>query len=701
MNRPELSPRARASARASALFCALALVAPCVTHARLSAGAATRARPQDLDDVQIAGRVTDERGAAVAGAQVSATHDETAVVRLASTDEEGRFRFVELRPGVYAVRATAEGFAAEERANLPTLAGQNVRLDFVLRPAGPSVEETFVSEAEPPPVDTARTVAGGTVTRAETEALPLATRSPLDLVFTLPGVTEEPLSTRDAAEDRDATGRASAERAAQTPEEAGTHALAGGPAYSNNVTIDGLDNNDDRAARERFQPSLEAIEEVQVITSQFSAEYGRASGGRVNLRTRAGSTHLRGRLFHFFKDESLNSNTWNNNRRGLQRLPFQQHVAGFTLGGPLASASRLSRVRSDEGDAPRTFFFVAYEFDTTLDSALVDALVPVEQSALFTLPRPTTLDGRRFEPQATTPNQPAELAPFVERVATPARSHTLTARLDHTYSAAHNGTFVFQFGRLRDLRQFGGGLRLAESLQGRARSSDALSYTDNLVLSPSVVNQLRAQVSSLRPAFEARGSRGEDPAPVVLIEINDPLSNDSVPDRSGTLVAGSSTSGASDRRETRLQLQDTLTVLRGPHTLKVGADLHRVSSTFTDLSDASGTYNFTSAGDFLAAAPSRFRQRFNTSSTQKNFYAGLFLQDEWRASARLTVSFGLRYERETILADGDNLAPRLGVAYDPFGTGRTVLRAGTGVYYNRALLQTLVIGLILPLSRIW
>src|SRR6185503_15412884 len=142
-------------------------------------------------------------------------------------------------------------------------------------------------------VDTKRTVVGATLTSRETELLPVNTRSALDLIFTLPGVTEEPLSTRDLAEDRNTNP-------ANTPEEAGTFSLAGAPAYSNNLTIDGMDNNDDRAARERFQPPLESVEEVQVITNQFSAEYGRASGGRVNLRTRSGSSEFRGRALYFF-----------------------------------------------------------------------------------------------------------------------------------------------------------------------------------------------------------------------------------------------------------------------------------------------------------------------------------------------------------------------------------------------------------------
>jgi outer membrane receptor protein involved in Fe transport len=655
---------------------------------------------QDLDEITISGRVSDEHGASVVGARVSAVLDSTGAARDVLTDEEGRYRFVELAPGSYTVRASSGGFADERRANVEAVAGRNLRLDFTLRPAGVAAEQIVTASTDAAAIiDTTRTVTGGTLARREIEELPIPSRAPLDLVLLLPNVTEEPLSVRDAAEDRDANAR-SAARSSQTPEEAGTFALAGGAAYSNNVTTDGLDNNDDRAARERFQPSAEAVEEVQIITNQFSAEYGRASGGRVNLRTRSGSRNLRGRLFHFFRDESLDANTFFNNARGLPRLPLQQHTAGFTLGGPArlprrgarasgaqatdASASNARAGDASTGDAANTFFFVAYEFDTVIDSAVIDTLVPVNENPLFPLPRPTTLAGRRFEPTATAPNLPAELAPFTAQVSTPQRRHSLTFRLDHNFDASHNATVLLQRGRLKNLRQFGGGSRLADSLQGRTRDSDAVAYADNFVLSPRAVNQLRAQVSRLAPALKA----GDAARPVVLIDINDPLAADETLDRSGTLVAGSSSSGASDRRESRWQLQDTLTVVRAAHTVKLGADLMRVRSVFVDLSDAAGTFNFTSAGDFLSNAPSRFRQRFQTESLQRTTYAGLFAQDEWRALPRLTLTAGLRYERETIIEDRDNFGPRLALAYDPFGTGKTVMRLGGGIFFNRVLLRT-------------
>jgi hypothetical protein len=653
---------------------------------------------QDLDEVSIGGRVTDENGASIVGAKVSVRHVATGIERFATVDGEGRYRLVELAPGAYTARSSAAGFAAEERAGVEMLAGRSVRLDFTLRPAGVSAVQVVTSDAGGASIDTTRTVVGGTLTRAETETLPLNSRSPLDLIHTLGGVTEEPLSTRDLAEDRNRTP-------ARTPEEAGTFALSGGAAYSNNITIDGLDNNDDRAARERFQPSIEAVEEVQVITNQFSAEYGRASGGRVNLRTRSGANVFHGRAFYFFRDESLNANTWANNARGLKRLPLQEHDGGFTLGGPLAFPSKLfgarrGRVRArDEGQAAssesreisaahaRHFFFFSGEFRTILDSTVIDTLVPVVANPRFQLPAPSTLLGRRTEAApADAPYPPAELAPFVAGVNTPLRASNLTARTDHNFTDAHNATFLYQRGRSRNLRQFGGGARLADALQGRTRHSDALSYTDNFVVSPRLVNQLRVQVSRLTPAIKTEGNSAR---PVVLISIDAQSAPGETLNRSGTLVAGASNTGASDRRETRVQIQDTFTVLRGAHTFKLGGDVQRIRSVFIDLSDSSGTFDFASAAEFLANAPERFRQRFNNESAQQNLYAGLFAQLEWHARPNLTVTYGLRYENETILDDHNNFAPRAALAYDPFRSGKTVIRAGAGLFYNRPLLRTI------------
>ncbi|HKR21745.1 MAG TPA: hypothetical protein VJS17_04080, partial [Pyrinomonadaceae bacterium] len=241
-----------------------------------------------------------------------------------------------------------------------------------------------------------------------------------------------------------------------------------------------------------------------------------------------------------------------------------------------------------------------------------------------------------------------------------------------------NVSVVYQAGRLLNLRQFGGGNRLADALQGRRRNSDAISISDNYVFSSQIVNQLRMQYSRLAPSFSTRAPG----SPVVLVTLNDPLV-------SGTLVAGSSTSGGSDRREDRVQLQNVLSLLRGDHSLKFGADVHYVRSTFVDLADVTGTFNFASAGDFLAGRVSRFRQNFDSRSTQSNRYMSFFVQDEWQMCQQLLVSYGLRYERESILHDPNNFGPRFSVAYSPLESGRLAMRFGGGMFFNRPLLRTI------------
>jgi hypothetical protein len=633
---------------------------------------------QDLDNLTITGRVLDQNGAIIPGATIEAILVKTGATRTAVTDDEGRYRIIQLEPGVYSLRALSAGFATEEKKDLTFIAGKNVQLDLTLVPEGVNVDPVTITAGDTLAVDTTRTVVGGTVTSREVESLPVNTRSPLDLIFTLPGVSEEALSTRELAEDRNTS-------AANTPEEAGTFSLSGGPAYSNNITIDGLDNNDDRAARERFQPSLEAVEEVQIITNQFSAEYGRASGGRINVRTRGGSNQFRGRAFYFFRDDWLNANTFNNNRIGVSRLPLTDHNPGFTLSGPFT----LPKVFGPPGydGRGRTFFFTAYEYDTILDSALTNTFVPVLQSAAFPLPVPTLPVNKRLEaiPSNSLSSQ-VEIAPFIQGLSTPQRNHIFTTRVDHKFGELHNGSFLFQLGRLTNLRQFGGGDRLAAALQAVTRGTDAISYSDNYVLSPQAVNQARVQISRLTPAVAARANS----SPVVLIDYDYPaqFSGDTTA-QTGTLIAGSSTTNATDRREDRIQFQDIFAYVSSSHSLKLGADVQRIKSTFIDLSDASGTFNFDSAGDFLAGNPSRFRQNFQTSSTQQNTYLGFFVQDEVRLKSNLMVSFGLRWEQETILPDHNNFGPRFAAAYDPFKTGKTVIRLGAGIFYNRALLRTI------------
>ncbi|MCB1024914.1 MAG: carboxypeptidase regulatory-like domain-containing protein, partial [Acidobacteria bacterium] len=272
---------------------------------------------QDLDDVSIKGNILDINGDSISGAVITATLVRTGIGRTVVSDKNGRYQIIELPPGPYIIKVSAPGFAPIETEEFLTISAQNLKLKFTLSPAAVTAEQTIrVSEDDLPAVDTTRTVVGSTLTQTEIEDLPNTSNDVLDLVYSVTGTAEEPLSIRDLAGD-DRIGNGSELDQPGRIIGSGIISLSGGAAYSTNITIDGMDNNDDREAGERFQPPGSSVAEVQVITNQFSAEYGRASGGRVNIRTRAGAKKFRGQASLFFEDSDLNANTYNNNRRGL------------------------------------------------------------------------------------------------------------------------------------------------------------------------------------------------------------------------------------------------------------------------------------------------------------------------------------------------------------------------------------------------
>ena len=424
-----------------------------------------------------------------------------------------------------------------------------------------------------------------------------------------------------------------------------------------------MDNNDDRTASFRFQPSIESISEVQVITNQFSAEYGRASGGRVNIRTRNGGNKFRGRAFFFFRDDSLNANTWNNNRRGIERAPFTNYDPGFTFGGPIIKN--------------KLFFFSSYEYDKIQEDTIIDVYVPVTNTSSFNLPAPTNTSNPI---PVTQSGNTVFVAPYIQAVDTPRRKHIFTNRIDWNLNNNNNFTFGYQLGRSNDLRQYSGTNRLADALIGRVRNTDAFNLTYNLVGSSKTINQLRAQFSMLRP--NAAPSSGAD-APVILVTFT-------APEGSTTQIYSASTSGSSDRKEDRFQIQDTLTHIVGSHNLRFGGDFQHVKSTYIDRFDATGTYRFSNFYFFSINSVSSFQQNFNTESQVTNNYTGVFAQDDWRIRPNLTFSYGLRYERESVIDDNNNLGPRVAVAWNPFPKeSKTVVRFGAGIFYNRALLRTI------------
>ncbi len=637
---------------------------------------ATFSLAQDLDDVTVSGKITDPNGLAVVGATVTVTSVETSEVRTATSNDEGLYKIVKLKPGTYKIKVTSSGFGPKETTGITTVSGQTLTQDFKLAPADVRAETTVtVTDEDGPPVDTTRITVGGTITAREIEEIPNSTRNALDLVLTLGGTSEEQLSTNGLADDRAANPRTA-------PLEQGNFSISGGTAYSNNLTIDGLDNNDDRSSRDRFQPSLEAIAEVQVIANQFSAEYGRASGGRVNLRTRSGGNQLRGRVFGFFRDESLNANSWYNNSRNIRRPPLQNINPGFSISGPVVLPFYNGR--------RKTFFAATYEYDKLADDTLIDAYVPIGSNPRYSLPAPTgsTVACDNANPAACTATPPTAgaIGPYNKLYDTPNLSHVLTARVDTKLFKNNDLTIGFQYGHKNNQRTTGAATsRLENAFQARNINTDAYNVTDNHVFGANAVNQFRAQWSRYEPSFQT-----SDPnEPVILIGYRHPISNSVT-----TLIAGNSSTSTNQnfsdsRTETRWQFQDSLTYLSGRHSYKFGFDIQDVVSKVKALQDTTGTFNFGSVLAFTQNTVNRYRQNFGTAQDVKNRYYGFFFNDQMNFSSRnLTMSYGLRYERETAVSDNNNFGPRFGVSWDPFKSAKGVVRFGAGIFYNRVLLRT-------------
>jgi hypothetical protein len=276
---------------------------------------------------------------------------------------------------------------------------------------------------------------------------------------------------------------------------------------------------------------------------------------------------------------------------------------------------------------------------------------------------------------------------FSEELSTPESTNLVNARADLNLAQSHNAAVRFDMLRGENNRGFPGGSRLPETILIEGRNSDSISLSDYLIISNQFVNQARFQYSRLIP----RNKASVDSVSIVI----------SSPRVTAGSFSGSDASPAFAREERRSQIQDNISRIFGSHLLKAGGDIQLVRSAFEDLFATGGQFTFDTVDDFLSNNPSRFIQRFNTSSRLSNNVIGLFIQDEWKLRSNLTLSFGMRWDNESILDDRDNFSPRIAIAWDPFGgklfrsfkkfaePGKTVVRAGFGLFYNRALLRTI------------
>ena len=589
--------------------------------------AASVSLAQSISGACLHGTVTDPTGALVPGAKVSALNLETRQSWILTTNDQGYFRFGYLPAGNYSVVASKPNFTGTPRQT--TLAtGQILHVDLALQVEGGTAAVEV--ESDRPLVETTRTAVADYVTAREVRDLPLNGRNYLDLALLVPGVS------------RANTG--ASQRFAETSAVPGTGISISSQRNLNNAFIvDGLSANDDAAELAGTFYSQEVVREFQVVSSGASAEFGRASAGAINITTRSGGDNFHGDVYGFLRNQRLDAN----NALTGTRLPLTQGQYGVSLGGPI--------VRE------RTFLFGNFE-QTRQNTAGVIAIAPASVALINKRLDAVNYPGQRL----TTGEFPTSLD-----------TTNFFIRLDHRFSSDDQLNVRYAFYDVASENA-----RNAGALNALSRGAGLFDRDHNLAIN----NLWTASANQLHETrFQYTHSDLEAP----VNDLIGPAVN-----ISGVASFGTATFSPTGRGIDLFELTHNVTWTRGTHSLRFGADyLHnRVRIDFPGA--LQGVYTFRNLSDFLAGNYGSFQQAFGEATTnQDNPNFGIYAQDEWRLRPNLTLNAGVRYDAQflagPVQTDTNNIVPRLGLAWNPFSNGKTVVRASYGVFYDRIPLRAL------------
>jgi hypothetical protein len=664
----------------------------------------------------IIGNILDAQGAAVPGAQVTATNAETNLARSATSSGQGEFRIEFLPPGTYSVEVAAKGFQTSRRPGVSLQVGQFARVDTTLQVGAATANVTVESAA--PAVNTTEASVSQTVESAQINALPLVNRSVYSLLTLTPGVqnTSNAITLGFPAQRTFING--------------GADATMG----SVNYFLDGGQNMSSLRNTGNVPPNPDAIEEFRVDTNNYSAEYGRFGNGVINVVTKSGTNQLHGSAFEFFRNTALNANTWN----ALTKPPLHRNQFGGTVGGPV--------VRN------KTFFFGSYsglrqKQTTYVNSAVVPgtALRDGDFSGIANqIVDPTTgtqfpgnkIPATRFDPTALAivnkyipaANRPGST--FQGQIPSPYNTDEFLAKADHNFSDRQRLT-VSYFTTAGNNSVLPTGGNIPWSVQDFNWRQQNLSANLTSTVTPGLVNQ--AWINYTRYF----GGRTNIPA----ISLHD-LGSDFMPQGTPSLpqitVTGYFTLGQSIAGpvagDNLYAVRDAASYTRGRHSLHFGGDLSLAKDIQQTLLNNYGTFSFTGAktgprtnqgdgfADFLLGVPATMNQDAPEDAFYNFWMGGLFLQDDFKIRPRLTLNLGVRWDVQTppvdpqnreetwvpgqqsriiptapagLLVVGDSgvergviptrwrhIAPRLGLAWDPFGDGKTAIRAAAGIFYG-------------------
>jgi hypothetical protein len=640
------------------------LVIAFVLVASAVASAQTRATTADLSGV-----VYDQSKAVLPGVLVTVTNVDTGISRTAVSDSEGRYAMLALPPGTYHIVAELAGFQPQKRDAVQLALGTAVDMPFTLTVAGAAEQVTVTAES--PLVDTQKTAVASVISRQQIENLPINGRSFISFSVITPGVTTDQTPQQGASATSGLT-------------------FAGQRARSNNITVDGVDNNDASVGAVRATFSQEAVREFQVLTNSYSAEFGKASGGVVNIVTKSGTNRTEGNAFFFFRDDALNAKQhfekFDPSGAAITRdkAPYGQKQFGFTLGGP---------IRQD-----KAFYFASFErldIDTNNFVTIDDRNVVMLGATPLGTPR-QILERAGF--LVETGNVPYEI-----------KGNQFLAKADHQVTPTQTLSVRFNYADTfnENIEPWGG-----QTARSRGASLDSTDYmaagSHTLVQGMGFVNELRFQfakrdqdVNALDPRCNGACTAFDQGGPTLEV--------------TGVASVGRHRFTPQPRHNTRVQALDTFSYFLGDHQMKAGFDFSWIGNDNEALPlHFGGRYIFAAAlpgalfglpvptiNSIQAVAlglPAAYVQGYGDPVNSYDVSdLSLFLQDDWRLRDNLTVKLGLRYQTQfwpavrytvrgidpyTFPSDHNNIAPRVSFAWDPTNDKKTSVHGAYGIFFD-------------------
>jgi hypothetical protein len=599
------------------------------------------------------GTVTDKSQAVIKGADVTITNKDTGATRTTKTNDAGEYR-VDVQPGTYNVKIAAKGFSAAQAKDVEVAIGRTATQNFTMAPGG--VSETVEVTAVAPLVDQTKMDVSTNITPQQITDLPLIGRDIADLAYLAPGVK--------AADSYD-----------PTKNRYSILSVNGHGGRNVNVTINGVDNKDNTVGGPVMQLPAEAVQEFAVSTQRFSAVNGRSSGAAINVITKSGSNAYHGSAFAFFREQAFNADQKVANGDGTTspaNPAYSRQFFGGSVGGP---------VKKD-----KLFAFFAMERQRENTSIAESPLAFTELSLVSNL---------GAQPASTIPT------PFFE--------NRINGRMDWTINPKHSAYLAVSTQANNSLNdQSGGTFDLTEG-NFTVNHLQAANLTLNSSLSPTLMNQFMA-------GFQYWNNLIDSTTKVPLFTFPQGIQ------------FGTNTNVPQNSIQRKYQFKDDLSKIVGKHTFKTGIDY-----IWTPFMGGFFEFNPTLEIDFnkrpsqILAAPGGFSNPGLVSGMsiavgdptfiiRDAKQMGLYFQDDWKFSRRMTVNLGIRWDKDFDFIGGSDIAnsrtfqelqkaaqfnpaiaalvakpatdyskgfsPRIGLAYDLKGNGNHIVRAGFGMYYD-------------------